>query len=41
MVIGSFDRIGCRADYHTGDNMIHLGGSRAPYLLLPLIPAAK
>jgi putative CocE/NonD family hydrolase len=29
------------ADYNTGDNMIHLGGSRASYLLLPLIPAAK
>jgi predicted acyl esterase len=29
------------ADYNTGENMIHMGGSRASYLLLPLIPAAK
>jgi hypothetical protein len=27
------------ADYNTGTNMIHAGGDKESYLLLPVIPA--
>jgi hypothetical protein len=36
--VGSFPYTHYSADYNTGENVIHTGGSRASYLLLPIIP---
>jgi predicted acyl esterase len=37
--VGSFPYTHYGADYNTGTNVIHTGGSRASHLLLPVIPA--
>jgi putative CocE/NonD family hydrolase len=39
--VGSFPYTHYGADYNTGTNVIHTGGSRASHLLLPLIPHKK
>ena len=36
--VGSSPYTHYSADYNTGENVIHTGGSRASYLLLPIIP---
>ena len=36
--VGSFPYTHYSADYNTGANVIHAGGNRASYLLLPVIP---
>jgi hypothetical protein len=38
--VGSFPYTHYSADYNTGTNTIHAGGSAASYLLLPVIPEA-
>jgi predicted acyl esterase len=38
--VGSFPYTHYSADYNTGTNVIHAGGDKASYLLLPMVPEA-
>jgi predicted acyl esterase len=38
--VGSFPYTHYSGDYNTGTNVIHAGGDKASYLLLPVVPEA-